>query len=398
MSSVEEREQAVRILIIRNYPNTFLLEKQSYNIQELGLAKALVRKGHQCDVAFWIKGEDRQAQVPAGNGKQVTVYYVHGKNILKNGVFSKRLDALASTYDMVQISEYNQYQAWKFAKKFKDKMVLLHGPYYAAFNKRYNLMCRIVDLFFLRRYKKLNTQFMVKSALAEQFLRGKGIRPERIERVYVGIDKEVLCPPVTQQLPEFVRKVQADPAKLLLYIGRLEPRRRSLFLLETFRKVLDAEPQAKLVIVGDGGEAYKARFRERMQELELTEHILWLERLEQKYISCLYEQAKVFLLPTEFEIFGMVLLEAMYFSSVAVTTYNGGSVTLIEDGKNGVCLHGFDAEDWAARILELLNDEERRLEMGRAAHQTVADGFLWDVVSERYLCCYRKKLEENENG
>ena len=123
MSDMEERKRAVRILIIRNYPNTFLLEKQSYNIQELGLAKALVQKGHQCDVAFWTKGEDRQVQVPAGNGKQVTVYYVHGKNILKNGVFSKRLDVLASAYDMVQISENNQYQAWNFAQKINDKMV-----------------------------------------------------------------------------------------------------------------------------------------------------------------------------------------------------------------------------------------------------------------------------------
>ena len=398
MSDMEERKRAVRILIIRNYPNTFLLEKQSYNIQELGLAKALMQKGHQCDVAFWTKGEDRQVQVPAGNGKQVTVYYVHGKNILKNGVFSKRLDVLASAYDMVQISEYNQYQAWKFAKKFKDKMVLLHGPYYAAFNKRYNLMCRIVDLFFLRRYKKLNTQFMVKSALAEQFLRGKGIRPERIERVYVGIDRAALCTPETRQLPEFVQRVQADPAKILLYVGRLEPRRQSLFLLETFRNVLDAEPRAKLVVVGDGDESYKALFRARMRELGLTDHVAWLERLEQKYISCLYERAKVFLLPTEFEIFGMVLLEAMYFSSVAVTTYNGGSVTLIQDGKNGVCLHGFDTEEWAAKILELLRDEERRREMGKAAHQTIADGFLWDTVSERYLRCYRKKLEDDTNG
>ena len=48
--------------------------------------------------------------------------------------------------------------------------------------------------------------------------------------------------------------------------------------------------------------------------------------------------------------------------------------------------------------MELLRDEERRREMGKAAHQTIADGFLWDTVSERYLRCYRKKLEDDTNG
>ena len=125
----------MRILIIRNYPNTMDVDKRSYNIQEIGLARALTKKGHVCDVVFWTAQSDYQRQIDCEGGV-INVYYIHALNILKNGVFPKRLDNLCSGYDVIQLSEYNQFQAWKYAKKFKDRMVLLHGPYYCKFNKQ----------------------------------------------------------------------------------------------------------------------------------------------------------------------------------------------------------------------------------------------------------------------
>ena len=43
----------MKILIIRNYPSYMDVEKNTYNIQEVGLAKALVRKDNVCDILFW---------------------------------------------------------------------------------------------------------------------------------------------------------------------------------------------------------------------------------------------------------------------------------------------------------------------------------------------------------
>ena len=69
--------------------------------------------------------------------------------------------------------------------------------------------------------------------------------------------------------------------------------------------------------------------------------------MEQKYLAGVYGLADIFLLPTEYEIFGMVLLEAMYYHSVVLTTLNGGSSTLIDNGKNGFVLTLNNANDWA---------------------------------------------------
>lgn len=51
-----------------------------------------------------------------------------------------------------------------------------------------------------------------------------------------------------------------------------------------------------------------------------------------------YQQADFFLLPTEYEIFGMVLLEAMFFRRVVLTTPNGGADMLLRSGENGIVL------------------------------------------------------------
>lgn len=382
----------MRILIVRNYPNTLDVDQQSYNIQELGLARALVKKGHTCDIVFWTSGPDEQKVISCGEGKSVTVFYFHAKNILKNGVYPKRLDALAAQYDIIQESEYNQYQSWLYAKRFADSMVLLHGPYYSKFNTRYNLLCAAFDLLFLNRYKKLGTHFIVKSALARDFLIEKGIRPELIDVVYVGVDEDALACP-QGEVPEFVQKVQAVEGKVLLYIGRLERRRKSDFLLDVFCRVRQTHSSAKLVIVGDGDPAYLEKFSLHMRELGLERSVIWQKKLEQKYLSHLYRRADLFLLPTEFDIFGMVLLEAMYFSTAVITSVNGGSSALIENGKNGVTLDTFEKDKWVRAALDLLADDTRRSEMADAASRTIHEHFTWNSVCENYLRGYKKKLE-----
>lgn len=48
----------MKILIIRNFPSYMSVKNNTYNIQEVGLAKALVRKGHICDIVFWTDKEE----------------------------------------------------------------------------------------------------------------------------------------------------------------------------------------------------------------------------------------------------------------------------------------------------------------------------------------------------
>lgn len=117
----------MKILIIRPWPSLLDVTKNTYNIQEVGLAKALVKRGHSTDILFWTDGDEMTVEVEAEGGKPIRVFYRHGKVLLKNVWFSGQ-DALFAQYDVLQTAEYNQMFSWHLAGKYPEKTVIYHGP------------------------------------------------------------------------------------------------------------------------------------------------------------------------------------------------------------------------------------------------------------------------------
>lgn len=384
----------MKILIIRNFPSFMSVKNNTYNIQEVGLAKALVRKGHTCDIVFWTDKEEEIVEIPVDGSGVVHVFYRHGKTKFKNTIFTA-CETLFDKYDVLQPCEYNQMQAWLLAKNKPQKTVIYHGPYYSSFNKRYNLMCKVFDLFFLRRYIKQGTRFLVKSEMAKEFLVGKGIKPENVSAVGVGIDAQMLTnksEDCTEPLYQAMKE-QKDGLKLL-YIGRFEERRDIPFIINVFKKVWERKPDARLYMIGTGDSDYMKLSFDYMEKVGVRDKVIWQEKIEQKYLSGIYKQADFFLLPTEYEIFGMVLLEAMYYKTVVLTTRNGGSSTLIENGKNGFII-GKDADKWSDCISKI--DFDKRKRISNHASQTIAENYTWDSLAERFVNNYKQKIKGEYN-
>ena len=65
----------MKILLVRTWPTLLDVEKQTYNIQEVGLAKALMRRGHQVDLLFWTNEEEMDVLVPVSEGANMHVFY-----------------------------------------------------------------------------------------------------------------------------------------------------------------------------------------------------------------------------------------------------------------------------------------------------------------------------------
>ena len=130
----------MKILLVRTWPTLLDVGKQTYNIQEVGLAKALMRRGHQVDLLFWTNEEEKDVLVPVAEGANIHVFYRHGPVALKC-VFFPHMKKLAEQYDILQTGEYSQLYSWHLAGKYPDKTVIYHGPYYAPFNRNYNRLC-----------------------------------------------------------------------------------------------------------------------------------------------------------------------------------------------------------------------------------------------------------------
>lgn len=381
----------MRILIIRNFPSYMDVENNTYNIQEVGLAKALVRKGHICDIIFWTDKEEKDVDIQVDADKSIRVFYKHGKTLLKNTIYNG-CEELFEKYDILQPCEYNQMQAWILAKKYPEKTIIYHGPYYSKFNKRYNKMCKIFDMFFLKKYIKNETKFMVKSKLAKEFLCNKGIKEGNVSVVGVGIDTEMLSSRNHNEEPdsELYRNMRANENKLkLLYIGRFEERRNIPFILKVYAEVLKRNNNVVLYMIGDGDQSYKDMVWALAEKLDIRDKIVYQQKMEQKYLSKIYALADIFLLPTEYEIFGMVLLEAMYYKNVVLTTENGGSSTLINDKVNGYVISKLNLQLWANTILKLNSKIIKKI--GDNSKNTIARNYTWDVLVPQFEKTYVEK-------
>lgn len=386
----------MKILIIRNYPSYMDVINNTYNIQEVGLAKALVRKGNICDIVFWTNKDEKEIEIPVDCGGEIHVFYRHGITILKNTLYI-RSKKLFDSYDVLQPCEYNQMQAWLLAKLYPNKTLIYHGPYYSEFNKRYNLMCKIFDHIFLQSYIRQNTRFIVKSKLAKDFLKRKGIKDDNICVAGVGMDAQML---VTDKLkceePLYIQMKENISAPKILYIGKFEERRSIPFILRVFAIVLKKSPDAKLYMIGNGERTYVEDVWKLAKELGIENSIVWQDKMQQFYLSNVYELADIFLLPTQYEIFGMVLLEAMYYKNVVITTENGGSSTLIKNGINGYIERTLDADKWAELVLNCIDNREKAIEIGKNANNTIRINYTWDKLAEKFENEYSYCIKNND--
>ena len=241
---------------------------------------------------------------------------------------------------------------------------------------------------------KLKTRFIVKSELAREFLIGKGISKECICVAGVGIDAQMLQSNNEKsfEIP-FIKKMYEDESKLkILYVGRFEKRRNIFFIIDVFREVLNKNNNTHLYLIGTGEKKYLEKVFSYIKEMNLSDRITYQDRIEQKYLSQIYSQSDFFLLPTEYEIFGMVLLEAMYFGNIVLTTRNGGALTLIKNSVNGFILQKLDILQWAALIENINNQKFKMKTIETNAVQTIIKNYTWDSCSNRFEESYYVKL------
>lgn len=383
----------MKILIVKAFPGYIDVTNTSYNLQEIGLARAFNKAGHQCDVVYWGGKQKKIININYEENKTFQVFYLKALNVLKNGIYFG-LTELAKEYDIVHCGGYDQIQSWMLAKAIPDKLIIYHGTYSSEFNVKYNMKCKVFDMFFLPRYLKYNTWFDTKSYLSEKFLRDKGL--ENVNSVGVGIDIEQLQAKkmISSELSMELQELRKNGKQIITYIGRIEPRRNMFFLLDVFKEILRNKVDVKLVVIGNGEKEYKQQFFDRVKELEIQDSLIYREKMKQELLPAVYSLSDVFLLPTKYEIFGMVLLEAMYFGVPVVTSLNGGSDILIKDRGNGVIVEAFEKCKWVNEIMKLLNDYKLRENISKNAQKFIAACFTWDALAVKFIEIFEDKLSE----
>lgn len=382
----------MKILIIRTTPNKIGLD--SYNLQEIGLAKALVRKGHKCDVMYYNgKEKDTIQTLEFEEGKTIDIIWKQGLGFFYEGYYPG-LKKYVKNYDIIQVTGYIGLISLWLNTRVQYKTVNYQGPYYYENNRGDIKKAKILDKAMLPFSNRENMIVISKSVLATEHMKNKGI--SNVKTIGVGLDINKFPASDKIEQNEFITTIKSDTGdtKYLTYVGSLEPRRNTMFLIDLLKKI-SVNMNCKLIIVGKGKEEYVSKCFEKIKELGLQDKVIYKEALEQKYVGELYKFSDAFILPTNYEIFGMVMLEAMYFGVPTFTTYNGGSSMLMKEN-NGVVIEGLDVDLWAEQIIDVLNDENKRNEISKNAMRTIKEGFTWDALVDKFIKVYMERLNGNK--
>jgi N-acetyl-alpha-D-glucosaminyl L-malate synthase BshA len=172
--------------------------------------------------------------------------------------------------------------------------------------------------------------------------------------------------------------------RVLMHVSNFRPVKRPVKAVEAFAHVAARLPST-LVMVGDGPE--RAACEARASALGLKDRVRFLG--PQADVENLLPAADLFLLPSEYESFGLAALEAMACGVVPLVTAAGGLPEVVRDGVDGVLVPEGEIDSLGERALALLSDPGRLAEMGVRARETAAVRFARDGVLDRYEALYR---------
>ena len=172
--------------------------------------------------------------------------------------------------------------------------------------------------------------------------------------------------------------------KLLLHLSNFRPVKRALDCVRILAEVRHHVP-AHLLMAGDGPDRGPAEHLAR--ELKVERHISFLGK--QNHVERLIPLAHVLLMPSELESFGLVALEAMACGVVPVATRVGGVPELITEGEDGFLETVGDVNAQAARVVQLLTDDDLHYRMRKAGRWNAAERFCSDKIIPRYENYYR---------
>ena len=378
----------MKILIIRTYPS--IMNIKNYNSQEIGLARAYIRAGHDCDIVYYAGNtKSYDEKISADNGKEITVHWLRSFSVFNNGFFFG-LGKLIKQYDLLQVSEYDQITSWWLYTFGKKPIYVYHGPYDSDISKKHVIKCKIIDALLLHKKNTAKTTVFTKSELATASIKKRNFG--KVITVGVGLDTERFSE-INESASDFYSQLknlkENQSLNYLLYIGVLEERRNIKFLFDTFAEVCEKNSQTRLVMIGKGKSDYVKSCFDYADTLNITDKIIHIDALPQNELKRIYEICDVFVFPTKFEIFGMVLLEAMAFGMSVVSSHNGGSSTLIIDNKYGTIEGDFDKTKWANAICTYLDNPDLRSDVRKEASERILNEFTWDKIAEKILNEYR---------
>jgi glycosyltransferase involved in cell wall biosynthesis len=268
-------------------------------------------------------------------------------------------------------------------------VITIHDLGFMRFPERYKKLKRYY-LHFLTALSARRAAHLItpSEAIRREVIELLKIAPERVTAIAEGVSQDFRPLPV--EAVESFRQAKGLPAKFVLYVGTLEPRKNLPLVIRAFDRWRKEQSVAaegvRLVLGGAKGWFYDEIFR-LVAELGLESLTDFPGYLREEELPLWYNSARCFVYPSIYEGFGLPLLEAMACGCPVITSNTSSLPEVV--GNAGWVIHLDDEATWATTLNLLLTDDQawafyREKGLGQAAR------FTWQAAARQTLEIYRQ--------
>ena len=384
------------------------------------LSKALVEAGHQVDV---ISGQPYPHV-----DERVNLIKMPSLNLFENGLDSLRLHHLTSyanivewcskltggfaepytfgrranaylkqhghKYDLVHDNQSLSHGMVKIQKRL-PLVTTLHHPITSDLQIALNACDKWWERILIRRWhsfltmqakvvKKLDHVVTVSERSQVDISKAFGIEEEGISLIYNGINTEEFTPRAN---------VKRNPMRLMATASADQPLKGLRFLLEAYAFLLEEYPELELLVVGkpkEGGDTEKL-----IKKLGIQDKVQFVTGITTEKMVDYYAEASIAVIPSVYEGFGLPAGEAMACEVPVVSTRGGALPEVVGDA--GVLVSIEDSAAIATAVKDLLENPEKRDQLGKAGRNRIVEKFCWNVAANTLTGYYHQVISNHAN-
>jgi glycosyltransferase involved in cell wall biosynthesis len=245
----------------------------------------------------------------------------------------------------------------------------------------------VVQRWVERLFQKVTYRYVTDSNAAAGMISDLlGVSPKKVSVIYNGIDRDEFLPRPDREVSRESLNLDAD-CLVIGVIAHLFKEKGHSFLFEALADAKSRLPKFRLLVVGDG---YLRTDLQRMAAgLGLSEEIKFLG--QRSDLADLLSAMDIFVLPSSWEGFGIILAEAMFMGIPVITTRDGGgSAEVVEEGDGGLLVKYGEKTELADAIVSLAIDSAFRQSLGERGRARVERLFTAPAMAARYAALYRE--------
>ncbi|MBU2576879.1 MAG: glycosyltransferase family 4 protein [Nanoarchaeota archaeon] len=355
----------------------------------LEISRGLVKRGHEVTVLTTDLYSTR-ALIGEENLEGIRIVRFKNKyNLRGYGYCPQAMTWLKKNfekYDVVHSHGYNRYLSEFGISDLSGKVPTVFSPHGFIHTKKHRFAKKIHDLFIGRRIGKADVCTALTKLDLKDYARLR-VAQEKIIELPNGVDTKRYKKVDVKRVAALKKKYGLDK-NTLLYVGRIHKSKGLQYVVKAIKEL-----DCKLFIVGpDGG--YKEELVKQIKEEAVEEKVVFSGAINDEDLVAAYHASDIFVLFSEWEGFGLVVIEAMATGKPVIVSDRGSLPFLVNEGRNGFIVHFPNVNKLKERIESLLGEKDKAKSIGNFGKNFVKK-YDWGEIVNQTLNIYKKIMKNS---